>query len=167
MKKYFLLFSLSLPLAAWSANPETLPAHARHPAATTAATVPATTVGEQFLEALVKKDAAKFASLLAADVKILGNTAKERMSGKDSVATLFAGTMKRTGAFQATPMTKAGDGNLVYYSGTYSQVLLPSATYKQGAVDAGTYLLIARKDSKNEWKVCYLHYAATPLQLNK
>lgn len=167
MKKYFLLFSLVLPLGAWSGNPEIPATKASHPTGTKAATVPSTTLGEQFLEALVKKDAAKLAALLAADVKTLGSTTKGRTSGKDSVAALFASTMKLTGPFKATPMTKEGDGNIVYYSGSYSQEILPSARYKQGAVDAGTYLLIGRKDSKNGWKVCYLHIAATPLQVNK
>lgn len=59
---------------------------------------------------------------------------------------------------------------MVYYSGFYTQKVLPSAKatkYKQGGIDTGSYLMIASKDSKNDWKVSYLHIASAPLEVNK
>ncbi|AMR26906.1 hypothetical protein A0257_07155 [Hymenobacter psoromatis] len=162
MKNSLPLLALTTLLCACSSNAGTPPAEAT----ASTSTLAATTVGEQFLEALTKEDSIKVKELLSNHIVMLGSSAKQRITGKDSVATSFFGK-KTASNFKAMPVAKSGDANMVYYTGFYSQDILPSAKYKQGGVGTGSYMLIARKDNKNDWKVSYLHVAQTPLQLNK
>jgi ketosteroid isomerase-like protein len=126
-----------------------------------------TTVGEQFMEANVKEDSVKLRSLLADDVVVLGASPKERASGKDTVGALFAGGFAITSNFKFTPLSKKRDANFVYYTGFYTQKVGPNPKYKKGGIDTGSYLIIASKDSKNDWKVSYFHLGAAPFQSNK
>ncbi len=121
------------------------------------------------MEALVKEDTTKIRSLLADNVVLLGTSLKQRMTGKDTVFSAFKPS-GRTADFKFTPLAKGGDANMVYYSGFYTQKVLPSTKatkYKQGGTDTGSYLMVASKDSKNDWKVSYFHVAGAPLQENK
>lgn len=163
MKNYLLLPGLAVLLGACSGNAGTPPA-----AATTASTstMASTTIGEQFLEALVKEDSVKTKEMMDDHMVMLGSSTKQRINGKDSIATSFFKT-KTTSNFKVMPVAKSGDANMVYYTGFYSENVLPSAKYKKGGVSTGSYMLIARKDNKNDWKVSYLHIAQTPLQPNK
>jgi ketosteroid isomerase-like protein len=161
MRNSLSLLALATLLGACSSNASTPLAEA---AASTSAMASAT-VGEQFMEALMKRDSAKVRTLLADNVVVLGATPKQQLTGKNSVATAFS--KGKVSNFQYTPLAKSGDANMVYYSGFYSQDKLPSATNKQGGIDAGSTLMIVRKDSKNDWKVSYLHISSSPLQVKK
>jgi hypothetical protein len=162
MKNSLPLLALTTLLGACSSNAGTPPAEAT----ASTSTMASTTVGEQFLEALTKEDSVKVKELLADHIVMLGSSNKQRISGKDSVATSFFKT-KTTSNFKTIPVAKSGDANMVYYTGFYSENVLPSAKYKKGGVSTGSYMLIARKDNKNDWKVSYLHIAQTPLLENK
>ncbi len=163
MKNSLPLLALATLLGACSGNARTPPAGATAPAGTMAST----TIGEQFMEAAMKQDSVKIRSLLSDHVVVLGSSPKQRITGKDSAATFAFSTRDNTADFKATPLAKGGDANMVYYSGFYSQKVLPSPKYKKGGTDAGSYLMIARKDSKNDWKLSYFHFASAPLQVNK
>lgn len=57
---------------------------------------------------------------------------------------------------------------MVCYSGYHSQKVLPSAKHKfKGGTDTGSYVMVASRDSKNEWKLNYFHFSQAPLQVNK
>jgi hypothetical protein len=162
MKNSLPLLALATLLGGCSGNASAPAVEATTPTSTMAST----TVGEQFLEALTKEDSVKVKALLADHIVMLGSSTKQRISGKDSVATSFFGK-KTVSNFKTIPVTKSGDANMIYYTGFYSQTILPSAKYKKGGVGTGSYMLIARKDNKDDWKVSYLHVAQAPLQLNK
>ncbi len=161
MRNSLLLPALATLLSACSSNAGTPPAASTAPTTGMAST----TVGEQFMEALMKRESAKVRTLLADDVVVLGTTPKQQLNGKNSVATAFS--KGKVSNFHYTPLAKSGDANMVYYSGFYSQDKLPSAKNKQGGIDAGSTLMIVRKDSKNDWKVSYLHISSAPLQVKK
>jgi ketosteroid isomerase-like protein len=161
MRNSLPLLALATLLGACSSNASTPPAEAT--VSTTA--MASTTVGEQFMDAAMKEDTTKIRSLLADNIVVLGSSPKERMSGKDTVGNAFA--RSKTSDFKATPLTKNGDANMVYYTGFYSQKVLPSAKYKKGGIDTGSYLMIASKDSKNDWKISYMHISSVPMQMNK
>jgi ketosteroid isomerase-like protein len=161
MRNSLPLLALATLLGACSSNASTPPAEA---AASTSA-MASTTIGEQFMEALMKRDSAKVRTLLADDVVVLGATPKQQLNGKNSVATAFS--KGKVSNFQYTPLAKSGDANMVYYSGFYSQDKLPSAKNKQGGIDTGSTLMIVRKVNKNDWKVSYLHISSSPLQVKK
>jgi ketosteroid isomerase-like protein len=163
MKHSLPLLALATLLGACSSNASTPPAEAT--TSTTASTMASTTIGEQFMEALMKRDSARVRTLLADDVVVLGATPKQQLNGKNLVATAFS--KGKVSNFQSTPLAKSGDANMVYYAGFYSQDKLPSAKNKQGGIDAGSYLMIVRKDSENDWKVSYLHISSSPLQVKK
>jgi len=126
-----------------------------------------TTVGEQFMEACAKEDSIKLRSLLADDVVVIGNSPRQQASGKDTVANMTVKTFPVTNNFKFTLLTKKGDANLVYHTGFYTQNVEPSARYKKGGIDTGSYMMIASKDSTNDWKISYLHSASAPFQANK
>lgn len=126
-----------------------------------------TNVGEQFLEANVQEDSVKLRSLLADDVVVIGNSPREQASGKDKVGSMVAKTFSATNNFKFTPLAKKGDANLVYYTGFYTQNVEPNARYKKGGIDYGSYMMIASKDSKNDWKISYFHSASAPFQETK
>lgn len=66
------------------------------------------------------------------------------------------------------PLAEGGDANMVYYPGFYSQKVLPSVKHKlKEVIDTGFYLMIASKDSKNDWKISCCHFAQAPFQANK
>ncbi|MVN74875.1 hypothetical protein GO988_00895 [Hymenobacter sp. HMF4947] len=163
MKNALPLLALATLLGGCSSNASTPPAEA----AASSTAMASTTIGEQFMEAAMKEDTAKIRSLLADRVVVLGSSPKQRLTGKDSAATIAFAKDGRTADFKFTPLAKGGDANMVYYSGFYSQKVLPSPKYKQGGIDAGSYLMIASKDSKNDWKISYFHFASVPLQVNK
>ncbi|RZK27680.1 MAG: hypothetical protein EOO63_12900 [Hymenobacter sp.] len=165
MKTTLPLLTLATLLGACSGNTSTPPAGATAAATTMAAT----TIGEQFMEAAMKEDSAKVRSLLANNVVLLGSSPQQQITSKDSVVIAFAHS-DRTSDFKFMPLAKGGDANMVYYSGFYSQKVLPLAKatkYKQGGMDTGSYLMIAKKDSRNDWKIDYFHFAMAPLQENK
>jgi ketosteroid isomerase-like protein len=163
MKTTLPLLALTALLGACAGNANTPPAEATAPSTTMADT----NVGEQFLEANVKEDSVKLRSLLADDVLVIGTSPKQRASGKDTVANMLARTFPVTNSFKFTPLTKKGDTNLVYYTGFYTQNVEPNAKYKKGGIDAGSYTMIASKDSQNDWKISYFHSASAPFQVNK
>lgn len=113
-------------------------------------------------------DSVKIRSMLANHVVVPGATPKQRITGKDSVATYAFTSNDGTADMKFMPLAKGGDANMVYYSGFYSQKVLPSAKHKfKGGIDTGSYLLIASRDSKNDWKISYCHFAQAPLQATK
>jgi ketosteroid isomerase-like protein len=126
-----------------------------------------TNVGEQFMEANVKEDSVKVRSLLADDIVVIGTSPRQQASGKDTVGSMLVKTFPVTNSLKFTPLAKKGDANLVYYTGFYTQNVEPNAKYKKGGIDAGSYTMIASKDSKNTWKISYFHSASAPFQANK
>jgi hypothetical protein len=164
IKTTLALLPLAALLGACSSNAGTPTAEATAPSTAMAST----TVGEQFMEANVKEDSVKLRSLLADDIVVLGTSPREQASGKDTVGNLIVKTFAMTNDFKFTPLSKKVDANLVYYTGFYFQKVLPSPKHKfKGGIDTGSYLMIASKDSKNEWKISYFHNASAPLQTNK
>ena len=123
-----------------------------------------TTVGEEVMEANVKEDSVKPKSLLADDVVALRTSPRERWSGKDTVGNLMASSFAAINNFKFNSLAKKGDTNLVYYTSFYTQHVSPNTRYKKGGIDATSYLMIASKDSKNEWKISYFHGASAPFQ---
>lgn len=163
MKTTLPLLALAALLSACSGNAGTSAAEA-----TASSTAMAdTSVGEQFLEANVKEDSVKLRSLLADDVVVVGNSQREQVSGKDKVGNMVVKTFPVTNNFKFTPLTKKGDANLVYYSGFYTQNVEPNTRYKKGGIDSGSYMMVASKDSKNDWKISYFHSASAPFQETK
>ncbi|AMJ64897.1 hypothetical protein [Hymenobacter sp. PAMC 26628] len=164
MKNLLLFPALAALLGACSGNATTPPAAATAPASTMATT----DIGERFMEAAMKYDSVKVRSMLADHIVVLGATPKQRMTGIDSAATIAFTSNDGTADMKFMPLAKGGDANMVYYSGFYSQKVLPSAKHKfKGGTDTGSYLMIASKDSKNDWKISYCHFAQAPLQENK
>lgn len=163
MKNSLPLLALAALLGACSGNASTPPAEAT--ASTTA--MASTTVGEQFMEANIKEDSIKVRNLLADDIVVLGNSPGQRASGKDTVGNLIVRGFAITSDFKCTPLTKKGDANLVYYTGFYTQNVAPNPKYKKGGIDTGSYLMIATKDNKNDWKISYFLNASAPFQENK
>lgn len=156
--------ALATLLGACSGNASTPPTAVTTPATSMAST----TIGEQFIEASMNYDSVKIRSMLADHVVVLGATPKQRITGKDSVATYAFTSNDGTADMKFMPLAKGGDANMVYYSGFYSQKVLPSAKHKfKGGIDTGSYLLIASRDSKNDWKISYCHFAQAPLQATK
>jgi hypothetical protein len=164
MKTTLPLLTLAALLGACSSNASTPPA-----AATASSTaMAATTIGEEFIAAVMKYDSVKVRSMLADHVVVIGATPKQRITGIDSVNTYAFTSNDGTSDIKFMPLAKGGDANVVYYSGYYSQKVLPSTKHKfKGGLDTGSYLMIASKDSKNEWKFHYFHFAQAPLQVNK
>jgi hypothetical protein len=164
MKNSLPLLALATLLGACSSNASTPPAAATAPTSTMATT----TIGEQFIEAAMKNDTIKIKSLLADHVVVLGATPKQRVTGKDSAATYSFSTNDGTADIKFMPLAKGGDANMIYYSGFYSQKVLPTPKHKfKGGIDTGSYMMIASKDSHNDWKMSYFHFAQAPLQVNK
>ena len=163
MKTTLPLLTLTALLGACSGNANTPPAEAT----ASSTTMADSNVGEQFMEANVKEDSVKLRSLLADDVVVIGTSPKQRASGKDTVGRIMVSTFPVTNNFKFTTLTKKGDANLLYYSGFYTQNVEPTAKYKKGGIDAGSYTMIARKDSKDDWKISYFHSASAPFQANK
>lgn len=163
MKTTLPLLALATLLGGCFGNASTPSAETSAPSTTMADT----NVGEQFMEANVREDSVKLRSLLADDVVALGTSPRERASGKDTVGNLVVRTFAMTDDFKFTPLAKKGDANLVYYTGFYTQHVSPNARYKKGGIDAASYVMIASKDTKNEWKISYLHFASAPFQENK
>jgi ketosteroid isomerase-like protein len=163
MKNLLSLLALAALLGACSSNTTTPPAAATAPSTTMADT----NVGEEFMEACAREDSAKVRSLLADDVMVIGNSPKQQASGKNTVANMVVKSFSVTNSFKFTPLTKKGDANLVYYAGFTTQNVEPSAKYKKGGIDSGSYMMIASKDSKNAWKISYFLSASAPFQVNK
>jgi hypothetical protein len=164
MRNSLPLLALATLLGSCSSNASTPPAEAT--VSTTA--MASTTVGEQFMDAAMKYDSVKVRSMLADHVVVLGATPKQRITGIDSAARFAFTSNDGTADMKFMPLAKGGDANMVYYSGFYSQKVLPSAKHKfKGGIDTGSYMMIARKDNKNDWKMSYFHFSQAPLQVNK
>ena len=80
------------------------------------------------------------------------------MSRKNTVTAAF--TEGKSTDFKVTPLAKSGDTNMIYYSGFCSPNVLPSAKYEQGGISTGPYLMIGRKDSQDELRVCCSHISS-------
>jgi hypothetical protein len=163
MKTTLPLLALAALLGACSGNAGTPAAEAT----TSSTTMADTNVGEQFIEASEKEDSVKLRSLLADDVVAIGNSPKEQASGKDMVGNMAVRTFPLTNNCKFTQLAKKGDANLVYYTGFYTQNVEPNARYKKGGIDSGSYMMIASKDSKKDWKISYFHSASAPFQETK
>ena len=124
------------------------------------------TLNQQFIGAWNAKNTVQLDSLLADDVQFLQGEA--HYSGKAEVADKWIrATQSTISNLKISPMSTGADANLAYEAGTFSVDVLPEDPRQPRGTGAGNFLLLWKKNAKNNWKLSLAQLEDLPVQVRR
>jgi len=129
-------------------------------------TVNVQTLNQQFVEAWNAKNTVQLDSLLADDVQFVQGEA--HFSGKAEVADKWIRATQNTISNLKTSTVSTGtDASLAYEAGTFSVDVLPEDPRLPRGTGTGNFLLLWKKNAKNNWKLSLAQLEGLPVQVRR
>ena len=123
-------------------------------------------LNQQFVGAWNARNTAQLDTLLADDVQFLQGQA--HYSGKAEVAEKWIrATQPTISNLKTSTMSSGTDASLAYEAGTFSVDVLPEDPRQPRGTGEGNFLLLWKKNAKNNWKLSLAQLEDLPVQVRR
>ena len=123
-------------------------------------------LNQQFIGAWNAKNTAQLDSLLADDVQFVQGEA--HFTGKAEVADKWIRATQNTiSNLKISTVSTGTEGSLAYEAGTFTVDVLPEDPRLPRGTGAGNFMLLWKKNAKNNWKLSLAQLEDLPVQVRR